>query len=176
MIYLGIDVGLTGAIACLDSYGQMVEVIDMPTMDKQSSNPRATVKQQLNGAGIREKLEAWRKTDTLFAFVERVNTFGKQGIATNGSLMHSLGMIEGIIQTLCIPYVLVAPISWKKYFKLGRDKELSRQLAIRLFPNASLARKKDQNRAEALLIGRYGVELSENLSKAAESATIARLA
>lgn len=175
MIYLGIDVGLTGAISLLDADGKLLDLLDMPTMDKQSSNPRATVKRQLNGAAIRERIDVWKMKDSLFAFIERVNTFGKQGIATNGSLMHSLGMIEGIISTLCIPYALVTPVAWKRHFKLGKDKELARQLTIRLYPTASLSRKKDSNRAEAILIARYGVELSEDLHRAAETVKIQAL-
>lgn len=171
MIYLGIDVGLTGAIGALNPDGSLRNIIDMPTMEKQGTRPRANVKRQLNGAGIREIIDQWKKVDSLFAFIERVASFPGQNVNANGSLMHSLGMIEGIISTLCIPYVLVSPQTWKKYFKLGRDKELARALAIRLYPTASLSRIKDHNRAEALLIARYGMELSENLSKAAEAVT-----
>ncbi len=44
----------------------------------------------------------------------------------------------------------------EKHYKLGKDKELAIALAIQLFPKAPLSRKKDHNRAEALLIANYG--------------------
>lgn len=161
-MYLGVDVGLTGALAVLDKDGSFVRVEDLPIMNKGVLT--AVVKKQVNGAGLAALLALVRgqPEKSVYAFVERVATFRKQGIATNGSLMHSLGVVEGVLQALAIPYWLVHSQTWKKRFKLGKDKERARQLAIRLFPKASLSKKKDANRAEALLLAWYGWELHEH--------------
>jgi crossover junction endodeoxyribonuclease RuvC len=55
--------------------------------------------------------------------------------------------------------VYVAPAQWKKHFKLTSDKEMSRALAVRMFPNAPLNLKKYSDRAEALLMARWLYEV-----------------
>ena len=58
-----------------------------------------------------------------------------------------------------IKLVPVKPQAWKRMFSLiNADKEASRATAIRQFPalGGQLKRKKDHNRAEALLIAEYG--------------------
>ena len=47
---------------------------------------------------------------------------------------------------------LVAPRVWKKSLQLDSDKEKSLILARQLWPTAPLTRKKDNGRAEALLM------------------------
>ena len=56
------------------------------------------------------------------------------------------------------PLHVVRPQDWKRYFSLPKEKEHARALAISYYPQAPLARVKDHNRAEALLIARYGWE------------------
>lgn len=156
---LGIDPGLSGALALIGADGVIVE--DIPIM----ANGRggATVKNQVNGAALAQLLRP-HVDDIRIAIVEQVSTMGqrgkagpKQGMATNGSLMHSLGVIQGVLATLGIPVHMVAPAAWKKTMGLtGTDKEYSRAKAQQLFPAAPLARVKDHNRAEALLLAVYG--------------------
>jgi crossover junction endodeoxyribonuclease RuvC len=71
-----------------------------------------------------------------------------------------LGTWEGVLAGLGIPYELVTPQRWKKALMdgMGKDKDASRLQAIRLFPAIAgqLARKKDDGRADALLIAEYG--------------------
>ena len=73
------------------------------------------------------------------------------------------GMTYGMIRAICMrvtPNVeLVKPALWREYFDLlGRDKEASRMLAQRLFPDMfdKLTRKMDHQRAEAMLIAWWG--------------------
>ena len=50
------------------------------------------------------------------------------------------------------------PVKWKKHFNLiGSSKDASRTKAIELFPRFSndMAKKKDANKADAILIERY---------------------
>jgi crossover junction endodeoxyribonuclease RuvC len=54
----------------------------------------------------------------------------------------------------------VPPTTWKKHFKLSRDKGVSRGLATQRFPDCAdlFKRVKDDGRAEAALIALYGLE------------------
>lgn len=160
---LGVDPGLTGALALIGPDGVIVE--DLPIMANGKGG--ATVKNQINGAALAQLLRP-HVADIRIAIVEQVSTMrqkgeggAKQGMATNGSLMHSLGVIQGVLAALGIPVQMVAPASWKKAMGLvGTDKEVSRAKAQQLFPAAPLARKKDHNRAEALLLAVYGQNLA----------------
>lgn len=156
---LGIDPGLSGALALVGPDGVIVE--DMPIMANGKGG--AKVKNKVNGAALAQLLRP-HAAEIRIAILEQVSTMGqkgdkgpRQGMATNGSLMHSLGVIEGVLASLGIPVQLVAPTTWKKAMGLaGTDKDVSRAQAQQLFPAAPLARVKDHNRAEALLLAVYG--------------------
>jgi crossover junction endodeoxyribonuclease RuvC len=72
------------------------------------------------------------------------------------------GMFHGpriVLEFAGLPYTLLPAAVWKKRAGMaGAEKDYARALAARLFPEASesLKRKKDQGRAEAILIARYG--------------------
>lgn len=153
----GVDVGLTGGIAIL---GQNIEITEeMPVMPR-GLTKKVRVKNQVNPAELARIL---RPHKIVCAYVERVSTMAKQGIASNGSLMHSLGVVEGVLAALGIPTVMVNPKDWKGHFSLLKaEKDASRMIAQRLFPKVSLARKCDSGVAEGLLIARYGQSLRKN--------------
>lgn len=150
-MYIGIDVGLTGAVSFLAQDGTLLNVVDMPTMPVSGGK-----KYQINGAALAQLIREHLTNGDTRVIIERVNVYPKQGISSNGRLMHSLGMVEGVVAALGLPYELVTPQSWKKHFGLrGSEKDASRSLAQRYYPSASLARKKDHGRAEALLLAHY---------------------
>lgn len=149
MKIIAIDPGLTGGIAILSADGYIVE--DMPVIANGST---AKVRNVVNAYELARLLRP--HTDVTAVYVEKVSTMPGQGVASQGSLMHSAGVIEGVIGALGMPLVLVTPAKWKKAMGLGSDKEQSRAMAQRLFPQAPLARKKDHNRAEALMLAEYG--------------------
>lgn len=77
----------------------------------------------------------------------------------------SFGVIKGIFSTLEIPIHYVRPAKWKKHFNLiGSEKDASRTKAIELFPNYSseISKKKDANKADAILIGKYFLDHYES--------------
>ena len=93
--------------------------------------------------------------------VENVHAMPKQGVASTFRFGKGVGIIHGVAGALRLPLTLVTPTQWKGFHNLpsisdvtGR-KEASRALAIRKWPhlNRHLDRKKDADRAEALLIG-----------------------
>jgi len=159
-ITIGIDPGLTGAIAVIAD--GRVEVFDMPVIA--SGKGGGTVKNMVDAAGLRRALE-----DVIYdgverleavAFLERVAARPKQGSASTFSMGDTYGCIRGVLAALSVPIEIITPQTWKKHFKLGSDKEVVRSKAVQLFPSQPLGRKQDHNRAEALLIAKYGREAS----------------
>lgn len=160
MVIVGIDPGVTGAIALLDSSGTGggIAVYDMPTMLR----GRTSKKQQVNAA---ELARIVRDCAPDLAVVEQVNAMPRvgakagMGAASAFNFGHSFGVVCGVLAALGIETHYVTPQVWKKRAGLkGSDKEASRMRAVALWPQASLARKKDSGRAEALLIARFAIE------------------
>jgi crossover junction endodeoxyribonuclease RuvC len=87
--------------------------------------------------------------------VENVHAMPKQGVSSTFRFGMGVGIIHGVAGALRLPLTLVTPSQWKAFHSLRQDKEAARQLAIRKWPdhNRHLDRKKDADRAEALLIG-----------------------
>lgn len=151
MITIGIDPGLSGAIGVLKD-GEFVTVFDMPTVAKGSGS----VKNEVNPAGLIALLrESTDAQEAVAVALERVNAMPGQGVSSVFSLGDSFGAARSCIAACRFETHYVAPVSWKKYFKLTSDKEQCRAYATRLFPEAPLNLKKHADRAEALLMARW---------------------
>jgi len=153
MIIFGIDPGISGAISVLENK-KIVEVYDMPTMIDGKKN-----KKQVNGAQvtniIKEKLNNNKES---IVVVEHVNAMPGQGVTSMFNFGQSFGVIKGICSALGLPIYFVRPTKWKKYFNLIKtNKDASRTKVIEVYPEISskLSRKKDSNKADAILIARY---------------------
>lgn len=145
---IGIDPGLTGAIALLND-GQYVDVWDMPTMGRGSGT-----KQQINAAEVGKIL---RGCPPCVAFIEQVGAMPKQGVSSMFNFGKATGAALGALGALQIPVVEVTPQRWKKQFGLiGKEKDMARTYCQQLMPVAPLSRVKDGGRADALLIALYG--------------------
>ena len=153
MIIFGIDPGVSGAISVLENK-KVIEVFEMPTMiDGKKS------KRQVNGAQvtniIKERLD---KNKEIIVVVEHVNAMPGQGVTSMFNFGQSFGVIKGICSALSLPIYFVRPMKWKKYFNLIKtNKDASRTKVIEVYPEISsqLSRKKDSNKADAILIARY---------------------
>lgn len=159
MIYIGIDPGKSGALAAI--YGNSVLLYDTPVAKIKDSKTdylpytMAKVIKDLIPMG-----------GEVFVVLEKVHAMPGQGVTSMFSFGRGLGLWEGILAGLGLPYTMVAPQTWKKAMMadMPRDnKDSSRIAATRLFPNASdmLSRKKDDGRAEALLMAEYGKRLQK---------------
>jgi crossover junction endodeoxyribonuclease RuvC len=146
VITIGIDPGLSGAIAVLVD-GQFEAVHDMPVVTK------GTGRKEVNPADlqriIRGGTDAYNDTDVA---IEKVSASPQMGVSSAFSFGDSFGCVRSVTACCNLGTVLVSPAVWKRHFKLGKDKELSRALAVRMFPTAQLNLKKHADRAEALLI------------------------
>lgn len=153
---IGVDVGVTGAVACLVN-GALRQVVDIPAHVVGTG----TVKRQVDAAGLAAIIREWRAAyglDAELAVIERVAAMSGQGVASVFSLGHSFGAVQGALAALGVPTVLVAPQTWKRSFALGRDKSQSQATASRLYPEhaGSWRLAKQHNRAEAALIAAHG--------------------
>jgi len=151
MITIGVDPGLSGAVGVL-SDGKFVAVEDMPTVVKGSGS----VKNEVDPAGLIALLRKYAPADDSVAVaLERVNAMPGQGVSSIFSLGDSFGCARSAIAACRFATYYITPAQWKKSFGLTSDKELSRALAVRLYPEAPLHLKKHSDRAEALLLARW---------------------
>ena len=153
MIIIGIDPGVSGAISILENK-KVIDIFDMPTMIDGKKN-----KKQVNGSQvsniIKEKLNHHTEVSVV---VEHVNAMPGQGVTSMFNFGQSFGVIKGICSALSLPIYFVRPTKWKKYFNLIKtNKDASRTKVIEIYPEISskLSRKKDSNKADAILIARY---------------------
>ena len=149
---VAIDPGLDGAIVAKKE--QTTWLWDMPT--HANGKGKAKVKRQVNAVELAEILKRLQfHEQPIFVFIEKVSSMPGQGSASIFSLGDTVGCIRGICAALGYPTEFIASQSWKKHFRLNSDKEVCRAYAIQCFPDQNLSRKKDHNRAEALLILKY---------------------
>jgi Holliday junction resolvasome RuvABC endonuclease subunit len=145
--YLGIDPGMSGALALVTCRGDLLWVEDMP--------------EPLHGAAIVDLL------DTSFtayrAAIEDVHSMPGQGVSSTFKFGMGFGIVLGALGARRIPYTLVTPNRWKKAQRVTADKDTSRARACELWPAhaAKFARKKDNGRAEAALIAHWSCSQNE---------------
>ncbi len=149
---LGIDPGLSGAIAFLNDQLELLDLFDMPVMQLSKS------KNQVNAAALANCIKGICHINLPMttAYLEAVSSMPGQGVSSMFSFGMSYGIVQGVLAALNIPMVLVRPQVWKQRAGLkGKDKDYCRTLMQRLYPSAPLSRKKDIGRADAIAIARF---------------------
>lgn len=143
---MGCDPGLSGAVAFyFPTFPQQISVRDMPTADH-----------QVDAATLASIINQLRPD---IAVCEIVGARPGQGVSSMFNFGVSFGRLTGVITSCGVPLHYVTPAKWKKHFRLSSDKEEARAYAIRMWPQSEhFRRKKDEGRAEAALIARYGAE------------------
>ena len=157
MLIIGIDPGISGSI-CFFEDGKILEVIEMPVMTEGKKN-----KKQVNGAQIyNEFLKKINLKDSeTRVVIEQVSAMPGQGVTSMFNFGQSFGILKGICSAMQLPIFFVRPAKWKKYFNLiNSQKDASRARAIEIFPYFSkhLSKKKDTNKADAILIASFYYE------------------
>ena len=157
MKIIGIDPGLTGAIAILEDK-KVINLLDMPVMAEGKKNKR-----QLNSAQLVNiiKENTFKKEEEIVVVVEQVNAMPGQGVTSMFNFGQTFGAIKGVCAALELPIYFVRPSKWKKYFELiNSSKDSSRTKTIEMYPTLSnqLSKKKDVNKSDAILIARYFFE------------------
>jgi len=155
MRLIGIDPGLTGALALLEvANGNtvLIDIIDVPVAG-------SGAKQSVDVIALQEWL---LRHGARHAYFERAQAMPKQGASSGFKYGRTVGALEAVLTVSAIAITMVEPSKWKRHFHLqGADKEGARGLAIRLSPGEHrfFARKKDHGRGEAVLIGLYDARL-----------------
>jgi hypothetical protein len=145
---IGIDPGLSGAIAVLDDAGSLVSLTDLPVIRDLSLS-------WIDGSELLSIILGALQGRSAVAMVERVSAMPKQGIASAFCFGVGFGSVLSVLQALNIPLEFVTPAVWKRSLCLGKDKKASLHKARLLYPTAELHLAKHDGRAEALLIARY---------------------
>lgn len=143
-VSIGIDPGKTGAIAVMND--DDVFCLEQFNVDKY--------------VDVLSYVGSSTSSKDIKVCVEKVGAMPGQGVVSMFNFGHNLGVIEGILSALRIPYQLVPPQTWKKEFSLTGDKAKSIEVCKKLFPWVDLraterSRKPSDGLAEALLMAEY---------------------
>ena len=158
MLIIGIDPGISGSI-CFFEDGKIVDLLEMPNMAEGKKNKR-----QVNGSQIYNEINLRIKghdKKNIKVVIEQVSAMPGQGVTSMFNFGQSFGVLKGICSAMQIPMYFVRPVKWKKYFNLiNSEKDASRTRAIEIFPyfSTELSRKKDSNKADAILIASFYYE------------------
>ena len=156
MKIIGIDPGLSGAIAILEDK-KVLKIFDMPVMTDGKKN-----KKQLNSAHLVNLIkENTESNEEVAVVVEQVNAMPGQGVTSMFNFGQTFGAIKGICAALNLSIFFVRPSKWKKHFELiNSSKDSSRTKVIEMYPSISnqLTKKKDVNKSDAILIARFYID------------------
>jgi crossover junction endodeoxyribonuclease RuvC len=169
MLYIGIDPGISGAIAALDLDSKSASFFDTPTVQIKSGKK---TKNQQDVYAMVSILRALVEGKDVMVVIEKVNAMpgmGKDGerqtIGATSAFNFGMGYGQwlGILAALGIPHQTVHPKTWKNFMMqdMGKEKDASRVKAMQLFPWSAkdLARKKDHGRADALLMAAWAAKV-----------------
>ena len=161
MLCVGIDPGLDGAVAVIDDRRAgredgRVRTWDIPTLTVASAG------------GHRREYQLPAMVDILRSFVpclgrdvraalELVHSSPQQGVRSAFSMGVGVGVWEGLLAALGIPYERVPPQRWKRVMLdgMGHDKDAARLRVGQLFPDVDVRLKKHHGRADAVLIAEW---------------------
>ncbi|OED40261.1 hypothetical protein ACH42_17270 [Endozoicomonas sp. (ex Bugula neritina AB1)] len=152
-VIIGIDPGITGAFSVISADDKrLLEVMDLPTLKENK-------KERIYGYGLVKMLRKWStgSNNIQMVYLEFVHSMPKQGVVSMFSMGRSFGAIETAIGALGVPVTYISPVKWKRRARLIKaHKDQSRTRALELYPEAPLSLKKHHNRADAILIARFG--------------------
>ena len=155
MLIIGIDPGISGAI-CFFQNGEITDVIDMPSMADGKKNKRQINSQQVFNE-VSERIINIPKKE-IIVVIEQVSAMPGQGVTSMFNFGQSFGVLKGICSAMQLSMYFVRPAKWKKYYGLIKtEKDASRTKVIEIFPyiSSQLSRKKDSNKADAVLIASF---------------------
>lgn len=152
---LGIDIGISGAVAVVSPDGGLVNIFDMPILNDGPAGRRS-----INAPLLASIIF---KSQATSAFVEHVGARPGEGAVGAFAFGRSRGVVEGVLAAAGVPATFITPSCWKRAVGIppGKDgaKDAARSEAIRRWPSAAelFARVKDDGRAEAALIALAGI-------------------
>jgi len=147
---IGIDPGLTGALAILGPAGDLEAVHDLPVI-------RDGRLAWIDAQGLTSLLIDALQGRAGRAVIERVSAMPGQGIASAFNFGVGFGSLLALVQARYLPIELVTAAQWKRAMGLSSDKRASLDKARLLFPTADLCLAKHDGRAEAILLAHWAM-------------------
>jgi crossover junction endodeoxyribonuclease RuvC len=153
-IVIGVDPGMTGALAVLTAAGDFECVLDLPVIHDRKLA-------WVDGGELQSMLLDAIRGRSARAVVERVSAMPRQGVSSSFAFGVGFGSILGLLQAMRISIEFVTPAAWKRGLGLSADKHASLHRARLLFPTADLRLAKHDGRAEALLLAHWALARRE---------------
>lgn len=154
MITIGVDPGLSGAVAILRDGKEFILIHDMPVTESGAGGSK--VQKMVDSLKLGRLMARWANSqEPIYALVERTTAMPGQGVSSMYSMGHSRGVVEGVLGSLEIETYLIPAAVWKRNMGYTADKEPIRREMQALFPTADLKLKKHADRAEALAMALY---------------------
>jgi len=154
MRIVGIDPGLSGAVAVLDLSDRVLAIHDMPTtIEKSGKSEKRRLSEPMLAAIL-------KNVPAKHAFLEFVSAMPGQGVTSMFNFGVSYGAIRGVLAALQIPMSTVSSAKWQRDLRVAKGKDGNRARAAQLFPEFAylFARVKDDGRADAALIAWWGAQ------------------
>ena len=153
-VIVGIDPGNNGAFAFLDVENNSIRVVDMPTLEFETTKKRVMI----DPYGIVAEMQQY---DIAHVYLEEVFSSPQMGVVSSFNFGQGKGVLMGITAALNIPISQVKPAKWKKEMKVPADKRAAVLRASQLFPDAAPVFRGPRGgiydgRAEAALLAFYG--------------------
>ena len=158
-VIIGVDPGLTGAIAFEYNNGVIVQPLPINKMKVGKK-----VRSEIDVIDVCASIKAIDSEEyTLIAYIEKVHAMPGQGVTSMFNFGKGYGEIRATLKLTMDRVVDVEPRTWQKYlFGTGKhEKAASIALAKELYPNIDLRRtprctSDSDGMAEAVLIAHYG--------------------
>lgn len=154
---IGCDPGVTGAISLLKA-GQLLECQDLPV----TANGMATgkVSRWLDVLALNAMLQDWSTRhdfarEVVIAAIERPIPMPSLPSTTTASSFDTFGAVRAVLGIRVGEVTAVTPKEWKGFFGLSPDKNASRAMALKFYPDAPVRRAMDHNRAESVLLAHW---------------------
>lgn len=164
-VYIGIDPGLSGALAFWNTATNRFDVVDMPTV---AITRNGKTRRAIECVELASLIDLYSHGSDAIAYVEQVGAMPGQGVTSMFTFGRSVGVVEGELAALGIDTFWVPPRVWQQAAGIPprSDKSAHRREAQRVFPMAApkFARQKDDGRADAALICRYATTQNPNRS------------
>ena len=152
-VFIGIDPGIAGAVAAVDSSGRLLGAYHIPTLQTKGK------RREINVGALRSILVEFTKGNTAYAALERVGARPGQGVVSMFRFGKACGLLEGLLLGLRVDYVTPVPRSWQKVMLRDVEGQTSKirsvLAATRKWENLDLKLKKDHNKADAALLAEY---------------------
>lgn len=153
LVFIGIDPGISGALAAVDEDGNLIGAHHIPTLQAKGK------RREVNVGALRTLANKLIGSGKPVGAVERVSARPGQGVVSMYRFGKACGLLEGLLLGLGVPYITPLPRSWQSVMLKDVEGETPKIRAViaasRLWGNLDLSLKKDHNLADAALLAMY---------------------